>query len=96
MTTVVEANHLKAYYISRAYGVERTVKAVDDISIQVKEGEVFGIAGESGCGKSTLLKVLLGAHQPPLTVVGGSVRYRFDNTEVDVLDPRQATGRDIR
>jgi peptide/nickel transport system ATP-binding protein len=96
MTNVVEANHLKAYYITQAYGVERTVKAVDDISIQVKEGEVFGIAGESGCGKSTLLKVLLGAHQPPLTVVEGSVKYRFDNTEVDVLDPRQATGRDIR
>ncbi len=96
MTTVVEANHLKAYYITRAYGVERTIKAVDDISIRVKEGEVFGIAGESGCGKSTLLKVLLGAHQPPLTVVGGSVKYRFDNAEVDVLDPRQATGRDIR
>jgi peptide/nickel transport system ATP-binding protein len=96
MTNIVEASNLKAYYITHAYGVERTVKAVDNISIQVKEGEVFGIAGESGCGKSTLLKVLLGAHQPPLTVVEGSVKYRFDREEIDVLSLSQARHRDIR
>ena len=75
MSIIVEVENLKAYYITNAYGVERTVKAVDGISLKIKEGEVYGIAGESGCGKSTLLKVLLGAHQPPLTVVGGSVKY---------------------
>lgn len=96
MTAIVEAKHLKAYYITRAYGVERTVKAADNISIQVKEGEVYGIAGESGCGKSTLLKVLLGAHQPPLTVIEGSVKYRFDSQEIDVLSMGVNTLRDIR
>ena len=55
MTTIVEVNDLRAYYITQAYGVQRTVKAVDGISLQIQEGEVFGIAGESGCGKSTLL-----------------------------------------
>lgn len=96
MTVIVEANQLRAHYITHAYGVERTVKAVDNISIQVNEGEVYGIAGESGCGKSTLLKVLLGAHQPPLTIVGGSVKYRLDGTEFDVVSMNETNRRDIR
>ena len=85
MPTIAEAKNLKAYYITHAYGVQRTVKAVDNISIEIQEGEIYGIAGESGCGKSTLLKVLLGAHAPPLTVVDGSVRYQFDNETIDTL-----------
>lgn len=96
MATIVEATKLKAYYITQAYGVKRTVKAVDDISIQIKEGEVFGIAGESGCGKSTLLKVLLGAHRPPLTVVDGSVRYHFNGHEIDPLSLGEEGMRAIR
>lgn len=84
-TNIAEAKNLKAYYITHAYGVERTVKAVDNISLNIKQGEIYGIAGESGCGKSTLLKVLLGAHEPPLTVVDGSVTYLFDDDEIDTL-----------
>ncbi len=42
MSVIAEARNLKAYYITQAYGVERTVQAVDDISVQIKEGEVFG------------------------------------------------------
>ncbi|MEZ4639584.1 MAG: ATP-binding cassette domain-containing protein [Caldilineaceae bacterium] len=61
MTNIIEVQDLKAYYITHAYGVERTVKAVDGVSLSVKAGEVYGIAGESGCGKSSLLKVMLGA-----------------------------------
>jgi len=96
MSIIVEAKQLKAYYKTQAYGVHRTVQAVDNISIQVEEGEVYGIAGESGCGKSTLLKVLLGAHQPPLNVVDGSVKYRFDNVETDVLGMTDAARRGFR
>jgi len=96
MTTIVEANNLKAYYMTKGYGVERTVQAVDNISLQIKEGEIFGIAGESGCGKSTLLKVLLGAHVSPLKVVNGSVTYSFDGADVDVLSLDEKSRRDIR
>ena len=48
MGAIIETNNLRAYYVTNAYGVERTVKAVDDISIRIQEGEVYGIAGESG------------------------------------------------
>ncbi len=96
MSVIVEANDLKAYYITNAFGVQRTVKAVDGISLKINEGEVFGIAGESGCGKSSLLKVLLGENRPPLTVVGGSVKYRFDGVEIDALALDEKKRRDIR
>jgi peptide/nickel transport system ATP-binding protein len=96
MTYVVEARRVKAYYITHAYGVKRTVKAVDDISLQIKEGEVFGVAGESGCGKSTLLKVLLGHLESPLTVVEGSVQYNLDGHPVDVLSMTEREKRSLR
>ncbi len=96
MSTIIEVKDLKAYYQTHAYGVERTVKAVDGISLEIQEGEVFGIAGESGCGKSTLLKVLLGAHQPPLVVSGGTVNYLFDDAPVAALSIDQNSLRDLR
>ncbi|MBZ0302649.1 MAG: ABC transporter ATP-binding protein [Anaerolineae bacterium] len=96
MTTIIEAKNLKAYYITQAYGVERTVQAVDNISLEIQEGEVFGIAGESGCGKSTLLKVLLGAFEPPLTVVDGTVEYHFDSERINALALTDQNLRDIR
>ena len=83
---IVEARELKAWYITQAYGVQRTVKAVDDLTLDIREGEIYGIAGESGCGKSTLLKTLLGEIVSPLTVVGGSVNYEFDTGKIDALN----------
>ena len=85
MSVIADVKDLRAYYITSVYGVQRTVKAVDDVSIEIRANEVYGIVGESGCGKSTLLKVLLGAIEPPLTVLGGTVRYAFDHGDVDVL-----------
>ncbi len=96
MPNIVEATNLKAYYKTRAFGVDRTVKAVDDISMQIKAGEVYGIAGESGCGKSTLLKVLLGAMQPPLRVVEGSVTYHLDGEEIDAVNMTDQKRHEIR
>ena len=96
MPPIIETNNLKAYYITRAYGVERTVKAVDDISLQINESEIYGIAGESGCGKSTLLKVMLGGFKPPLTVVDGSVTYHLDDQAIDSASLTEKQRRDLR
>ena len=42
----------------------RTVDAVNDVSLHIEEGEIFGLIGESGCGKSTLTKMMLGLLKP--------------------------------
>jgi peptide/nickel transport system ATP-binding protein len=94
--TVAEVRNLRAYYVTSTSNTRRTVRAVDDISLQIHEGEVYGIAGESGCGKSTLLKLLLGMLTPPLTVIGGSVHYRVDGRDIDVLAQSEADLRAMR
>jgi peptide/nickel transport system ATP-binding protein len=52
------------------------VRAVDDVSFQIKPGEVFGLAGESGSGKSTIAQALLRVLGPPAVIAGGEVRFK--------------------
>ena len=42
----------------------RYVHAVDNVSIQLKKGEVLGLVGETGCGKSTLASLIMGIYSP--------------------------------
>jgi peptide/nickel transport system ATP-binding protein len=83
-TEVLRVSGLRAYYLMSYFGVSREVRAVDDVSLSVKRNEIYGIAGESSSGKTTLIKVIAGAIQPPLTIVGGSVTFNFSGREVDV------------
>ncbi|HTK07940.1 MAG TPA: dipeptide ABC transporter ATP-binding protein [Ktedonobacteraceae bacterium] len=59
---LIEARNIKKYFPIRRGAFNRVVgnvRAVDDVSLEVHEGETFGLVGESGCGKSTLGRVLL-------------------------------------
>ena len=81
---ILEVKNLKAYYQMNYFGVEREVRAVDDITMNVRANEVYGIAGESSSGKTSFIKVLAAAIRPPLRVVSGSATYRFGGDSIDV------------
>lgn len=73
------------------------VRAVEDVSFQIRQGETLGLVGESGCGKSTVTRLLLGIHQPS----AGAMRYRRkDGGSVDLAmlseDERLAYCTDLR
>ena len=59
---IIETVGLKTYFSGKKSLLQRspkTVKAVDDISLKIYEGETLGVVGESGCGKSTLGRTIL-------------------------------------
>jgi len=59
------------------------VKAVSDVSIEIKRGETFGLVGESGCGKSTFANALLGMIKP----TGGKVI--FEGKDLNLLPKKE-------
>jgi len=83
---VLSVVDLRAYYRTRSFGIEREVKAVDDISFQVGANQIYGLAGESSCGKTTLIRTIAAATRPPLQVVGGSISFNFHGKRVSMTD----------
>ena len=81
---------LRAYYQTSSFGVEREVKAVDDVSFEVGINEIYGLAGESSCGKTTLIKTIAAAIRPPLRVLAGSVVFNFGGRRIDVYSTEQS------
>jgi len=94
--TILRTEDLKAFYVLDVHGTEKVVKAVNDVNLDIRENEVYGIAGESGCGKTTLLKTLYAAMEPPLRLIDGKVYYRPYGEEVDVYSIGQEEKRRLR
>ena len=61
MSAVLTVQDLKAYYVTRHFGVQREVRAVDGIDFEVRRNEIYGLAGESSSGKTTLIKTVAAA-----------------------------------
>jgi len=94
--TILRTEHLKAFYLLEVQGTQKTVKAVNDIDLQIYEDEIYGIAGESGCGKTTLLKTLFNELVPPLRLVDGKLYYRINSVETDVTNMSAEDKRKLR
>ena len=69
---LVEVSHLKQYFqINTGMFSSKPLKAVDDVSFDIRRGETLGLVGESGCGKTTVGRTLLHLYKP----TGGEVRF---------------------
>lgn len=89
--TLVRVENMKKHFpITRGLIIQRevgTIRAVDGITLDIKEGETLGLVGESGCGKSTTGRAILQLHRP----TSGKVFYNdIDLTELNGDEMRHA------
>ncbi len=72
MSHLLEVKNLQTHFPTRA----GLVKAVDDVSFYINEGELLGLVGESGCGKSITALSVMRLIAPPGKIVGGSITFK--------------------
>ncbi len=78
---ILEVNGLKKYF---NVGGKNILRAVDDVSFQIKRGETLGLVGESGCGKTTVGRTLLRIYEPDAgTIV-------FDGQNISKINRKQS------
>jgi peptide/nickel transport system ATP-binding protein len=87
-----EVRNLRKHFVDRAeggivsklFGETKYLKAVDDVSFDIREGELLGLAGQSGCGKSTLGELLTGLQNPTSGRIGfkGEDMTEFDKEQM--------------
>jgi oligopeptide/dipeptide ABC transporter, ATP-binding protein, C-terminal domain len=83
---LLEIKNLKQYFPVNKGRKKRYVKAVDDVSFFVRQGETLGLVGESGCGKTTLGRTILRLYEP----TAGQIIYRGEDiTKVKMLPYRR-------
>ncbi len=83
---MIRIRNLSLYYQT----VQGTVKAVEDVSFDLYDGEIVGVAGESGCGKTTLMKGIYGNIEAPLYIAGGSIELEVDGEGQRTVIPSTA------
>jgi len=91
---IIEIKDLKVYYETK----RGSVRAVDGVNLNIKRGEIFGLAGESGCGKTTLAtSILRSIDQPAGRIVNGSiVYYKKQSNNVEPINVMELSGKSLR
>jgi len=90
---LLEVKHLKKHFPIRSGFFRRVVgqvRAVDDVSFAIREGETLGLVGESGCGKTTTARTILRALDP----TSGQILFR--TSQGDVVDLAALSEKEIR
>ncbi len=85
---LVEVKNLKQYFnvSNNSFRKAKYVKAVDDVSFYINEGETLGLVGESGCGKTTTGRTMLRLYEP----TGGQIIYNGEDiTKVNMKPYRR-------
>jgi oligopeptide transport system ATP-binding protein len=79
---LLDVKNLKKYF---SVGQNQTLKAVDDVTLQIYKGETLGLVGESGCGKSTFGRTVIHLYEPT------EGELLFDGIHVDhILSRKEA------
>jgi peptide/nickel transport system ATP-binding protein len=92
MSHLLEVANLQTQFPTRA----GLVKAVNDVSFHVDEGELLGLVGESGCGKSITALSVMRLISPPGKIAGGSIKFKGEElTTASAERMRAIRGDDI-
>jgi len=93
LTPILELKNLKQYYTLETNFIEQilgkksqTIKAVDDLNLEIQQGEILGLVGESGCGKSTLSRTIL------QLIRATSGQVKFNNRDLTTLSEKEIRG----
>ena len=93
MTVILSVNNLTVHFHTEA-GV---VRALEDVSFKIKEGEILGLVGETGCGQSVTAMSVMGlVPVPPGKIIGGTIEFGGrDLLSLDREEMRALRGRDL-
>lgn len=86
---VMEVKGLKKHF---KVGKNQTLKAVDDVSFSIREGETLGLVGESGCGKTTCGRTVIGMYDK----TGGQVLYNGKDVHALRGKEKKAFSKDVQ
>src|SRR6266567_6374343 len=94
MTPILQVSDLQTHFFS--FGGTRVVRAVDDVSFTLHEGESLGLVGESGSGKTTTCLSIVGLLPRAARIVGGSIVFEGEDlTRKSQRELRRIRGRRI-
>lgn len=92
MSKLLEVSNLQTHFPTRA----GLVRAVNDVSFSVDEGELVGLVGESGCGKSITALSIMRLIYPPGKIAAGSIKFKGEELTTASGDRmREIRGNDI-